>query len=84
MVDLLDFRFLNFAACYSISLTPNLYEGDCATMTHPLFDLGRVAILSGAASGMGRITSLGFAEVGADVVIARHQRGRRAGDRARD
>ena len=39
-------------------------------MTHPLFDLtGRVAIVSGAASGMGRITSLGFAEVGADVVL---------------
>ena len=39
-------------------------------MTHPLFDLtGRVAVVSGAASGMGRITSLGFAEVGADVVL---------------
>ncbi|MYC95682.1 MAG: SDR family oxidoreductase [Caldilineaceae bacterium SB0661_bin_32] len=39
-------------------------------MTHPLFDLtGRVAIVSGAASGMGRITSMGFAEVGADVVL---------------
>ena len=39
-------------------------------MTHPLFDLsGRVAIVSGAASGMGRITSIGYAEVGADVVL---------------
>ena len=39
-------------------------------MTHPLFDLtGRVAIVSGAASGMGRITSIAFAEVGADVVL---------------
>ncbi len=39
-------------------------------MTHPLFDLsGRVAIVSGAASGMGRITSIAYAEVGADVVL---------------
>ena len=40
-------------------------------MTHPLFDLsGRVALVSGAASGMGRQMSIGFAEVGADVVLA--------------
>ena len=39
-------------------------------MTHPIFDLsGRVAIVSGAASGMGRVTALGFAEAGADVVL---------------
>ena len=39
-------------------------------MTHPLFDLtGRVAIVSGAASGMGRVASLGLAEVGADIVL---------------
>jgi len=40
-------------------------------MSHPLFDLsGRVAMVSGAASGMGRQMALGFAEVGADVVLA--------------
>ena len=39
-------------------------------MTHPLFDLtGRVAIVSGAASGLGRVASLGLAEVGADLVL---------------
>jgi len=39
-------------------------------MTHPLFDLtGRVALVSGAASGMGRITAIGFAEAGADIVL---------------
>ena len=38
-------------------------------MTHPLFDLsGRVAIVTGAASGMGRAMALGFAESGADVL----------------
>ncbi|MEZ4664524.1 MAG: SDR family oxidoreductase [Caldilineaceae bacterium] len=40
-------------------------------MTHPLFDLsGRVALVSGAASGMGRQMALGLAEVGADLVLA--------------
>jgi len=40
-------------------------------MTHPLFDLtGRVAFVTGAAQGMGRSMALGFAEVGADLVIA--------------
>jgi len=40
-------------------------------MTHPLFDLsGRVAMVSGAASGMGRQMALGFAEAGAEVVLA--------------
>ena len=40
-------------------------------MTHPLFDLsGRVALVSGAARGIGRAMSLGFAEVGADLVLA--------------
>src|SRR6266498_1289243 len=40
-------------------------------MTHPLFDLsGRVALVSGAASGMGRAMALAFAEVGANLVLA--------------
>lgn len=40
-------------------------------MTHPLFDLsGRVALVSGAASGMGRAMSIGLAECGADLVLA--------------
>ena len=39
-------------------------------MSHPLFDLsGRVAVVSGAASGFGRRMSLGFAEVGADLML---------------
>ncbi len=40
-------------------------------MTHPLFDLtGRVALVSGAASGMGRAMSIALAESGADLVLA--------------
>ncbi len=40
-------------------------------MSHPLFDLtGRVALVSGAASGMGRAMSLALAESGADLVLA--------------
>lgn len=40
-------------------------------MTHPLFDLSdRVALVSGAASGMGRQMALALAEVGADLVLA--------------
>ncbi|MCC7353119.1 MAG: SDR family oxidoreductase [Anaerolineae bacterium] len=40
-------------------------------MTHPLFDLsGRVALVSGAAQGMGRAMAIGFAEVGADLMLA--------------
>jgi NAD(P)-dependent dehydrogenase (short-subunit alcohol dehydrogenase family) len=40
-------------------------------MTHPLFDLsGRVALVTGAASGMGRAMAIGFAEVGADLLLA--------------
>jgi NAD(P)-dependent dehydrogenase (short-subunit alcohol dehydrogenase family) len=40
-------------------------------MAHPLFDLsGRVALVSGAASGFGRAISLGFAECGADLLLA--------------
>ena len=40
-------------------------------MTHPLFDLsGRVALVSGAASGLGRAMALGLAEAGADLVLA--------------
>ena len=40
-------------------------------MTHPLFDLsGRVALVTGAASGMGKQMALGFAEAGADLVLA--------------
>jgi NAD(P)-dependent dehydrogenase (short-subunit alcohol dehydrogenase family) len=39
-------------------------------VTHPLFDLsGRVALVSGAAQGMGRAMAIGFAEAGADVMI---------------
>ena len=40
-------------------------------MTHPMFDLsGRVALVSGAASGFGRAISIGFAECGADLMLA--------------
>lgn len=39
-------------------------------MTHPLFDLsGRVALVTGAAQGMGRATATAFAEAGADLLI---------------
>jgi NAD(P)-dependent dehydrogenase (short-subunit alcohol dehydrogenase family) len=39
-------------------------------MTHPLFDLsGRVALVSGAARGMGRAMAIGFAEAGADLML---------------
>ncbi|NKB68439.1 MAG: SDR family oxidoreductase [Candidatus Latescibacteria bacterium] len=38
---------------------------------HPLFDLtGRVAVVSGAARGMGRAIATGLAEVGADLLLA--------------
>jgi NAD(P)-dependent dehydrogenase (short-subunit alcohol dehydrogenase family) len=40
-------------------------------MTHQLFDLtGRVAVVTGAAQGMGRSMAIAFAEVGANLVIA--------------
>ena len=40
-------------------------------MTHSMFDLsGQVALVSGAASGMGKATSLALAEAGADMVLA--------------
>ena len=40
-------------------------------MTHPLFNLdGRVALVTGAASGMGKQVAIGFAESGADLVLA--------------
>ena len=40
-------------------------------MSHPLFDLsGRVALVTGAAQGMGRATAIGFGEAGADVMLA--------------
>jgi 2-deoxy-D-gluconate 3-dehydrogenase len=40
-------------------------------MGHPLFDLtGRVAVVSGTASGLGRAMAIGFAEAGADLGLA--------------
>ena len=37
----------------------------------PLFDLsGRVAVVSGAASGLGKAMATALAEVGADLVLA--------------
>ena len=40
-------------------------------MSHPLFDLSqRVALVSGAARGMGRAMAIGFAEAGADLMLA--------------
>jgi NAD(P)-dependent dehydrogenase (short-subunit alcohol dehydrogenase family) len=40
-------------------------------MTHPLFDMtGRVALVTGAASGMGHAMAIGFAESGADLLLA--------------
>jgi gluconate 5-dehydrogenase len=40
-------------------------------MVHPLFDLsGRVALVSGTASGLGRAMAIGLAEAGADLLLA--------------
>jgi NAD(P)-dependent dehydrogenase (short-subunit alcohol dehydrogenase family) len=40
-------------------------------MSHSLFDLsGRVALVSGTARGLGRAMAIGFAEAGADLVLA--------------
>lgn len=40
-------------------------------MSHPLFDLSnRVALVSGAARGLGKAMATGFAEAGADLVLA--------------
>ena len=40
-------------------------------MSHSLFDLtGRVALVSGTASGLGRAMAIGFAEAGADLMLA--------------
>ena len=40
-------------------------------MSHPLFDLtGREGFVSGAASGIGKAMSIGFAEAGADLILA--------------
>lgn len=46
-------------------------------MTHPMFDLtGKVAVVTGAAQGMGQATAIAVAEAGADVVlIDRNQEG---------
>ena len=39
-------------------------------MTHPMFDLsGKVAVVSGAAQGLGRATAVAVAEAGADVML---------------
>ena len=40
-------------------------------MTLPMFDLtDRVALVSGAASGMGKATALALAAAGADIILA--------------
>ena len=40
-------------------------------MVHPLFDLsGRVALVSGSASGLGRAMAMSLAEAGADLMLA--------------
>lgn len=40
-------------------------------MIHSIFDLsGKVALVSGAAQGMGRAMAIGFAEAGADLMLA--------------
>ena len=40
-------------------------------MSHLLFDLsGRVAVVSGAASGLGKAMATALVEVGADLVLA--------------
>lgn len=39
-------------------------------MTYPIFGLsGRAAIVSDAASGMGRVTSLALSEAGTEIVL---------------
>ena len=40
-------------------------------MSHTMFDLtGRVALVSGAASGMGKAMSIALAEAGSDLMLA--------------
>ncbi len=49
-------------------------------MSHPMFDLsGKVAVVSGAAQGMGKATSIAVAEAGADVMcVDRNEEGMNA------